>query len=75
VTVEIGRREIRGEIVLLVSGFAGEPVVSEDVLKAEIEKLVQKGLRIKEIAEIVGERFSHSKREIYRLALEGGKKG
>lgn len=75
VTVEIGRREIRGEIVLLVSGFAGEPVVSEDVLKAEIEKLVQKGLRIKEIAEIVGERFSRSKREIYRLALEGGKKG
>jgi 16S rRNA (cytidine1402-2'-O)-methyltransferase len=75
VTVEIGRREIRGEIVLLVSGFAGEPVVSEDVLKAEIEKLVQKGLRIKEIAEIVGERFSRSKREIYRLALEGEKKG
>lgn len=75
VTLEIGCRKIRGEIVLLVSGFAGEPVVSEDVLKAEIEKLAQKGLRIKEIAEIVGERFSHPKREIYRLALEGGKKG
>jgi len=27
-------------------------------------------MRVKEIAEILGERFSMSKREVYRLALE-----
>ena len=52
--VEIGGREIRGEIVLLVSGFRGEQAVSEDLLKAEIEKLLEKGLRVKEIAELLG---------------------
>jgi len=37
---------------------------------AEIERLRKKGLRVKEIAELLGEKFSCPKREIYRLALE-----
>jgi len=39
-------------------------------LKAEIRKLRGRGMRVKEIAEIMGERYAMAKRELYRLALE-----
>ena len=39
-------------------------------MKTEIKKLRKEGMRVKEIAELLGERFSLSKREVYRLALE-----
>ncbi|MFB3108826.1 MAG: hypothetical protein ACE1ZE_05585, partial [Candidatus Binatia bacterium] len=40
-------------------------------IRSEIQKLRKGGMRVKEIAEILGERFSMSKREVYRLAVEG----
>ncbi len=40
----------------------------------EIRRLKRKGMRVKEIAELLGEKFSYPKREVYRLALEGGEK-
>ena len=69
ITVEIGGEKLRGEITMVVSGSAGEKIPLEDLIQAEIEELLQKGLRVKEIAEVLGERFSYPKREIYRLAL------
>jgi len=71
VCAEAGRREWRGEITVMVRGSEVMSVPSEDLLRAEIQRLQRKGLRVKEIAEILGEKFSCPKREIYRLALEG----
>ena len=66
----IGRSEPRGEITMVIGGYGGEEIPTEELLRVEIEKLRKKGLRVKEIAEILGERFSYPKKEIYRLALE-----
>jgi 16S rRNA (cytidine1402-2'-O)-methyltransferase len=65
--------DVRGEVTLIISGAAGMPGVSEDRLKAEILELKGKGLRVKEIAEVLGEKFGYPKKEIYRLALHGDK--
>ena len=64
---------MRGEVTLIISGSSGLPGVSEDRLKAEILELKGKGLRVKEIAEVLGEKFGYPKKEIYRLALHGAK--
>jgi 16S rRNA (cytidine1402-2'-O)-methyltransferase len=65
------RREIRGEFTLIISGSAGEIAITEDRLKAEIRELHLRGMRVKEIAEVLGEKFGYPKKEIYRLALAG----
>ena len=62
ITVEIGGEKLRGEITLVVSGSAGEKIPLEDLIQAEIEELLQKGLRVKEIAEVLGERDRKSTR-------------
>ncbi|HSF56794.1 MAG TPA: 16S rRNA (cytidine(1402)-2'-O)-methyltransferase [Candidatus Binatia bacterium] len=69
----LGRGEIRGEITLAIAGSAGEFRVTEDRLKAEIRELQRRGMRVKEIAEVLGEKFGYPKKEIYRLALVGEK--
>lgn len=71
---EVSQREIRGEITLVIEGRTGEISTSEEGLRAEIDKLKDDGIRVKEIAEILGEKYGYSKREIYRLALEQGAK-
>jgi len=63
-------KEPRGEITLAVGGSEREAAPAQELITAEIEQLRKKGLRVKEIAELLGEKFSRSKREIYRLALE-----
>jgi 16S rRNA (cytidine1402-2'-O)-methyltransferase len=67
------RREIRGEFTLIISGSVDETPVTEDRLKAEIHELRLRGMRVKEIAEVLGEKFGYPKKEIYRLALVGEK--
>jgi len=62
-------KEVRGEVTLVIRGSAGESRVDEDRLKGEIRELKGKGLRTKEIAEVLGERFGYPKKEIYRVAL------
>ena len=69
----LGGGDVRGEVTLIISGSSGLPGVSEDRLKAEIRELKGKGLRVKEIAEVLGEKFGYPKKEIYRLALHGAK--
>jgi 16S rRNA (cytidine1402-2'-O)-methyltransferase len=72
----LGPNEIRGEVTLIISGSVGESRVNEDLLIAEIRELKGQGLRHKEIAEVLGEKFGYAKKEIYRLALGlGGKSG
>jgi 16S rRNA (cytidine1402-2'-O)-methyltransferase len=66
----LAERELRGEITILVRGSLAEAAVSESVLNTEIRRLKNQGMRVKEIAEVLGERFGYSKREIYRLTLE-----
>lgn len=63
-------KEPRGEVTLAVGGSEGEAAPAQELITAEIEQLRKKGLRVKEIAELLGEKFSRPKREIYRLALE-----
>ena len=46
---------------------------NEDLLKAEIRELKDEGWRVKEIAEVLGEKFGYPKKEIYRLSLAGAK--
>lgn len=69
-------REWRGEITVVVGGGRKDRDGDRDRIKdrdreirAEIQRLRAEGMRVKEIAEILGERFSMSKREVYRLAL------
>jgi 16S rRNA (cytidine1402-2'-O)-methyltransferase len=69
----LGSGEIRGEVTLIISGSSGAPRVNEDRLQAEIGELKGRGLRVKEIAEVLGEKFGYPKKEIYRLALHGKK--
>ena len=70
VSAAVGRGEPRGEITMVIGGYGGDGGPGEELLRVEIEKLKKKGLRVKEIAEILGEKFSYPKKEIYRLALE-----
>jgi 16S rRNA (cytidine1402-2'-O)-methyltransferase len=69
----LGSGDIRGEVTLIISGSTGLPGVSEDRLKAEILELKGKGFRVKEIAEVLGEKFGYPKKDIYRLALHEAK--
>jgi 16S rRNA (cytidine1402-2'-O)-methyltransferase len=69
----LGSDAIRGEVTLIISGSSGLPGVSEDRLKAEILELKGKGFRVKEIAEVLGEKFGYPKKDIYRLALHEAK--
>ena len=70
VASQLAEREIKGEITLVVHGSAGEAAISEAQLKAEIGRLTDDRLGVKEISELLGERYGLSKREVYRLVLE-----
>ena len=69
---QLAAREIKGEVVIVVAGSQGESEISEAQVKDEIRKLKNQGLGVKAIAELIGERHSLAKREVYRMALEMG---
>ena len=61
--------EVRGEIVVVVSGAPSEPEVDDtDDLEGEVRARLARGERPKEIAAALS--GSHPKREIYQLALK-----
>ena len=66
---QIAERAIKGEITLLVRGSDEPPAISQEQLKNEIDLLKGEGMRVKEIAQLLGERHAYSKKEIYRIAL------
>ena len=70
IKAEIEGRTLRGEITLLVKGADEAQPPARDLLRSEIQRLKAKGLRVKEIAGLLGERYSCPKREVYRLALQ-----
>ncbi len=69
VAKQVAGREIKGELTLLIGGSRGQSEVSQEQIEKEIRKLKNDGLRVKEIAEILGEKYGYPKKEIYRLAL------
>ena len=69
VSARLDPEKLRGEITLVVRGCALPSPPAEEVLMAEVQRLRKKGMRVKEVARLLGERFSCPKREIYRLAL------
>ncbi|MGH7784829.1 MAG: 16S rRNA (cytidine(1402)-2'-O)-methyltransferase, partial [Candidatus Binatia bacterium] len=71
---QVAARDIRGEITLVIEGASESNAISEDVLRDEIGKLQRDGMRVKEIAEVLGEKYDYSKKEIYCLALHPGGK-
>lgn len=75
ISAALAAREPRGEFTVVVRGSETAPPPSQEFLLAEIRKLKGKGLRVKEIAELLSERYSCSKKEVYRLAVESLKTG
>ena len=73
---EVEGRKVLGEVALVVRGSEPRPKEDRDreELRAEIERLKREGMRVKEIAALLGEKFSYPKREVYRLVLEAGKR-
>jgi 16S rRNA (cytidine1402-2'-O)-methyltransferase len=63
-------RDIKGEIVIMVHGASGEAQVSDEELHGTIRQLVANGIGVKEIAELLGERYGLAKKEVYKLALD-----
>jgi 16S rRNA (cytidine1402-2'-O)-methyltransferase len=75
---KVGERDIKGEITILVRSAPGQTAVSRDDLLAEIHRLQREGMGVKQIAELLGELHSLSKRDVYRLAVAakgGGERG
>lgn len=70
VTGALSDRDIRGEIVLVVQGAAGEAQVSDADLQAMIRQLAGDGMGVKAIAELLGERYGLAKKEVYKLTLD-----
>jgi 16S rRNA (cytidine1402-2'-O)-methyltransferase len=60
----------RGEVVLMVSGSPGQPAPEAGLLAEDISQLRARGLRVKEIAELLSEKYSRPRKEIYRLIVE-----
>jgi 16S rRNA (cytidine1402-2'-O)-methyltransferase len=60
--------EVRGEVVIVVSGAQPPPPEDPAALEEEVRRRLALGERPKEIAEALA--GSHSKREVYQLALK-----
>ena len=69
IATELATGSLRGEFTIIVQGDQGNEPPTIGVLRAEIQRLHEQGLRVKEIAELLGEKYSYPKREIYRLAM------
>jgi 16S rRNA (cytidine1402-2'-O)-methyltransferase len=66
---QITGREVLGELTLVIAGAAAETAAFGSIV-AEIRKLKEGGMRVKEIAALLGEKHSIAKREVYRMILE-----
>jgi len=70
IITRISDRDMRGEIVIVAHGSTGGPGASEELVREEIRKLQASGMRVKEIADLLGEKYASPKKQIYRMALE-----
>jgi 16S rRNA (cytidine1402-2'-O)-methyltransferase len=67
---QIAERQIKGEVTLVVRGWDQQTAVSLQEVKQEAHELLAQGMRVKEIAEVLGEKYGYAKKEIYRIAVE-----
>lgn len=67
---QIAAREIKGEVTLIIGGWDQQTAVSLEEVKQEAKELAAQGMRVKEIAEVLGEKYGYAKKEIYRIAVE-----
>jgi 16S rRNA (cytidine1402-2'-O)-methyltransferase len=67
---QIAAREIKGEVTLVIGGWDQQTAVSLEEVKQEARALAAQGMRVKEIAEVLGEKYGYAKKEIYRIAVE-----
>lgn len=65
----VAEREPRGEMTLIVAGAEEAKTITETELLQQIKQLKAQGLRDKEIATQLAERYRYPKNAIYRLAL------
>ena len=70
VIARLADREVKGEITIVVHGCTDECQVSEENIGTEIHRLIDEGMGMKDISELLGERYHVSKRRIYQLALK-----
>jgi 16S rRNA (cytidine1402-2'-O)-methyltransferase len=66
---QLAEREVKGEITIVVHGSTGPAEISEEELTAEIRRLVDEGVGVKQISDVLGERYQRAKREVYQMAL------
>ncbi|BAU23284.1 hypothetical protein THC_0899 [Caldimicrobium thiodismutans] len=64
------REEIKGESTLIIEGKEEEKGFQPPSLKEEIENLLKKGLKIKEISRRLSQKYGISSKEIYSLAKD-----
>lgn len=67
---QIAERQIKGEVTLVVRGWDQQTAVSLQEVKQEAHELLAQGMRVKEVAEVLGEKYGYAKKEIYRIAVE-----
>jgi 16S rRNA (cytidine1402-2'-O)-methyltransferase len=68
--LRLADQEVRGEFTLVVSGTTGETAAADNLVLAEIRKLKSEGMRVKDIAALLGEKYALAKREVYRKILQ-----
>jgi 16S rRNA (cytidine1402-2'-O)-methyltransferase len=66
---QVADGDIKGEFTIMVRSSEGESQISQERLLTEIERLQREGMGVKQIAELLGEVHSISKREVYRLVV------
>ena len=64
----------KGEFVVVIAGRGERPPVSEEVLRAEIGRLLEAGGTANEVAKLVARTFSLAKRDVYKRVLEVAKR-
>ncbi|MDE0214621.1 MAG: 16S rRNA (cytidine(1402)-2'-O)-methyltransferase, partial [Deltaproteobacteria bacterium] len=66
--------DVKGEFVVVIAGRSERPPVSEEVLRAEIGRLLEAEGSANEVAKLVARTFSLAKRDVYKRVLEVAKR-
>lgn len=69
VMARLADHEVKGEVTVVVRGST-DSQISTDLLETEVRRLIDEGMRVKEISDLVGARYQISKREIYQMVLK-----
>ncbi|MDO8445786.1 MAG: hypothetical protein Q7T53_06770 [Deltaproteobacteria bacterium] len=68
VLASLGKRSIKGEVVIILDGFHGEHFKGS--ISDELKKAIKSGLSMKESVEAVAKGFGISKGEVYKEGLK-----